>query len=193
MAKDSATQSADTLKQRRSAAKQLTSPDLLGAHLQCNVLGSAVEQSDLTLHEMSRAVSARADEVMAGNLAGLERRLAVQAGSLDTLFNQLADRALMNMGQGHYLEAADKYMRLALKAQAQCRATIEAIHQMHNPVTIIKQTNIAQGHQQVVNGSPSGPGKTQTVESKLLPADPVSVTAEGLRHDLDSRKTAATV
>ena len=183
---------ADTLKQRRSAAMQMTSPQLLGACMQSSLLGDDVlSRSDLTLHEMTVAVTERADEVIAGNLTGLERRLAIQANSLDTLFNRLADRAAQNMGQ--HLDAVEKYMRLALKAQAQCRATIETIHLMHNPTQIIRQTNIAQGHQQVVNGGQDGAGKIESVQSKLLAAEPVSVTAEGLKHDLDSRKAAATV
>ncbi len=183
---------ADTLKQRRSAAMQMTGPQLLGAHMQSILLGDDVlDRSDLTLHEMTMAVTERADEVIAGNLTGLERRLAIQANSLDTIFNRLADRAAQNMGQ--HLDAVEKYMRLALKAQAQCRATIETIHLMHNPTQIIRQTNIAQGHQQVVNGTQGGAGKIESVQSKLLDAPQQSMTAEGLKHDLDSRKAAAAV
>jgi hypothetical protein len=47
-------------------------------------------------------------------------------------------------------------MRLALKAQAQCRATIETLATMKNPPLVIaKQANISAGHQQVNNGAPS--------------------------------------
>jgi hypothetical protein len=45
------------------------------------------------------------------------------------------------MGQGQYLDAADKYMRLALKAQSQCRTTVEALGELKNlqPVAFIHQ------------------------------------------------------
>ena len=44
-------------------------------------------------------------------------------------------------------------MRLALKAQNQCRATLQALVQLKQPsqTTFVKQANIAQGHQQVNN------------------------------------------
>jgi hypothetical protein len=47
--------------------------------------------------------------------------------------------AALNMGQ--YLDAADKYMRLALKAQSQCRTTVEALGELKNlqPVAFIHQ------------------------------------------------------
>ena len=47
-------------------------------------------------------------------------------------------------------------MRLALKAQAQCRATIETLAAMKNPpVVIARQANISNGPQQVNNGEPT--------------------------------------
>jgi hypothetical protein len=43
-------------------------------------------------------------------------------------------------------------MRLALKAQAQCRSTIEALVALKNPpVVYAKQANISAGHQQINN------------------------------------------
>ena len=144
--------------------------------------------ADLTLAEMYAANHERAGKVIDGDLSGLERRLAVQAASLDLLFNQLASRSVLNMGQ--HLDAAEKYMKLALKAQAQCRTTVEAIHLMHNPTQIIRQTNIAQGHQQVVNSGSAG--KLETEQNKLLSADQQPA-AQGMLYDLDSRKKAAAV
>ncbi len=190
--KPKASDQPDQAKTRHKAAMQMTGSLLTAAHMQCNLLGEEVlNRSELTLAEMYAANHERAGQVIDGDLSGLERRLAVQAASLDLLFNQLASRSVLNMGQ--HLDAAEKYMKLALKAQAQCRATIEAIHLMHNPTQIIRQTNIAQGHQQVVNGTQGGAGKLESVQSKLLDAPQQSMTAEGLKHDLDSRKAAATV
>ena len=54
---------------------------------------------------------------------------------------------------GEYIEASERYMRLALKAQAQCRATIETLAAIKNPpVVIARQANISNGPQQVNNG-----------------------------------------
>jgi hypothetical protein len=54
---------------------------------------------------------------------------------------------------GEYMQAAETYMRLALKAQAQCRATLETLGSIKNPPVIYaRQANIANGPQQVNNG-----------------------------------------
>ena len=56
------------------------------------------------------------------------------------------------MNTGEYLDATDRYMRLALKAQAQCRATVETLAEIKNPPTLFaRQANIAHGPQQVNN------------------------------------------
>jgi hypothetical protein len=57
--------------------------------------------------------------------------LVAQAASLNSIFTELARRAGLNMGE--YIGATESYMRLALKAQAQCRATIETLAAMKNP------------------------------------------------------------
>ncbi len=47
-------------------------------------------------------------------------------------------------------------MRMALKAQNQCRMTLETLAALKNPrVIVAQQTNIANGPQQVNNGPPS--------------------------------------
>jgi hypothetical protein len=66
-------------------------------------------------------------------------------------------------------------MRLALKAQSQCRATLETLATVKNPpVLFAKQANIANGPQQVNNGTPApGPapaGKVETISNELMEA-----------------------
>ena len=56
----------------------------------------------------------------------------------------------MNMDE--YIEATERYMRLALKAQGQCRATLETLAAIKNPpVVFARQANFANGPQQVNN------------------------------------------
>lgn len=76
--------------------------------------------------------------------------LAIQAHTLDTMFNELARRSWTNV-DGGYIEAGERYMRLALKAQSQCCTTIETLSEMKNPkpVAFVRQANIANGPQQV--------------------------------------------
>ena len=95
---------------------------------------------------------AKAKLIKAGDLSDLETTLTSQAAALDTIFNEMARRAAMNMGQ--HLGATESYMRLALKAQGQCRSTLETLAEVKFPkaaATFIRQANIA-GQQQVNNG-----------------------------------------
>lgn len=98
------------------------------------------------------ALMAQIIEVRSGNLQSAERTLVAQANTLDAIFNELARRSALNMGE--YINAAERYMRLALKAQSQCRATLETLAAIKNPPVIYaKQANISNGPQQVNNGA----------------------------------------
>ncbi len=65
------------------------------------------------------------------------------------MFTELGRRAA---GQ-QYLAPFETHMRLALKAQAQCRATLETLAEIKQPkqVALVRQANIAHGPQQVNN------------------------------------------
>jgi len=66
-----------------------------------------------------------------GDLQIASRLLASQAVSLDAMFTELARRSGANMGG--YPDAAALYMRLALRAQSNCRTTVEALAKLHQP------------------------------------------------------------
>jgi hypothetical protein len=107
--------------------------------------------TDLT--ESVAVLTAAVAKVNAGDLSEAEALLTAQAVALNAIFTELARRASLNMGE--YLNAAEVYMRLSLKAQAQCRATLETLAEIKNPrpVAFVKQANIAQGPQQVNNAA----------------------------------------
>lgn len=111
---------------------------------------------ELDLTESARSLRDMAKTVHGGDLEPAEAMLLAQATSLNAIFCELARRSGLNMGE--YLDAADRYMRLALKAQAQCRATLEALAEIKNPrpVAFVKQANIAHGPQQVNNSAAPG-------------------------------------
>lgn len=93
--------------------------------------------------------------VQDGNLEHPKAMLMAQANALNALFFSLTKRSLANARDGHYLDAADRYMRLALKAQAQATRTLEVLSEIVNPrpVAYVRQANIAQTQQ--VNNSPA--------------------------------------
>lgn len=92
----------------------------------------------------------KVDKINAGDLKDLESTLTVQVTSLDAIFNLMAMRA----NSADSMSKLETYMRLGLKAQAQCARTIEVLAAMKNPPVIFaKQANIANGNQQVNNGN----------------------------------------
>jgi hypothetical protein len=113
----------------------------------------------------------------------MEEMLITQAHTLDLIFNNLTRRAVANMQEG-YVPVAETYLRLALKAQSQSRASIESLAQIKNPpVVYARQANFAAGHQQVNNGGEaSRVREIETTPTKLL---------EGQHGErLDTRTTA---
>lgn len=90
-----------------------------------------------------------------GDLQGCENMLIGQAHALQSMFVHLSRRAIKQ----EYLKNFAAFLRLALKAQSQCRATIETLAELKYPkqATFIKQANIA-NQQQVNNGGMAKPG-----------------------------------
>lgn len=99
-----------------------------------------------------------------GDLTRAEAMLMSQAHSLDAIFNEFCKRAALNMGE--FLPAVETYMRMALKAQSQCRATLQTLGEIKAPrsIAFIRQANVANGPQQVNNG-PTLPPREQPPDS----------------------------
>lgn len=136
-------------------------------------------ENDLT--SLYEGVRAQIAAVASGHLDGPEAILVAQASSLNMIFTELARRSAANMGE--YIEASERYMRLALKAQAQCRATIETLATLKNPpIVYARQANIAAGHQQINNYAPT-PAASPAGNPKDQPNELLEVqNAECLEH-----------
>ena len=95
-------------------------------------------------------LNAETKEVINGDMSMMEAMLVGQAKALQTIFVSLARKAASQ----EYLKQYGTYMTLALKAQSQSRATIQALTELKYPkqVAFVKQANIAHGNQQVNNG-----------------------------------------
>lgn len=107
---------------------------------------------ELSLTDLVHVLKDQTDKVSSGDLGHAEAMLCAQATALNILFDELARRAALNMGQ--HLDATETYLKLALRAQSQCRTTLEALAAIKNPpVVFAKQANIAHGPQQVNNES----------------------------------------
>lgn len=148
-----------------TAAKAAISPSLnaaIAAHsYQRNLLGD-----DIPLMDLADALHAQSKRVQDGDLSGLEAMLVGQATALQSIFTSLVRRAQIQTQQKH-LEA---FLSLGLKAQAQSRATIQALAELkfpRQPATFVKQANISAGHQQINNhGAPGTAPRTREIESE---------------------------
>jgi hypothetical protein len=110
------------------------------------------------LNELVKSTRAAVGRAAKGGTDQADGLLTSQAIALNAVFLEMSRRAALNMGQ--HMGAMETYMRLALKAQSQCRTTLETLAEIKNPraVAFVKQANIAGGHQQVNNLAPEIPG-----------------------------------
>ncbi len=142
---------------------------------------------ELSLTDVVGELKAKTQAVHSGDLREAESILIAQATALNTLFAELARRAALNLGE--HIGAAETYLKLALRAQSQCRATLESLAGIKNPPVIFaKQANIAHGPQQVNNGVASEPTR---VEKNVNPPNELLGNDHGKRLDTGTASTAS--
>ena len=95
----------------------------------------------LTLNDIISTLRESVAEIKAGKMDQVEATLITQANTLDLVFNSLLRRAACQ----EMLPQYETFMRLALKAQSQCRTTLETLAEIKNPkpTAFIKQQNMA--------------------------------------------------
>ena len=104
----------------------------------------------LGINESVSVLQTAIESVRSGDTGIAESTMVAQAIALDSIFNELCRRAVLNMGE--HLDATERYMRLALKAQNQCRTTLESLVSAKCPsIVYTDQANISHGPQQVNN------------------------------------------
>lgn len=119
---------------------------------------------ELSLAALVKSVAEGMEEVSTGNLKRAEAMLYGQALALQAMFLNLSRRAVKQ----EYLKQWEAYMRMSLKAQNQCRMTLETLALLKNPpVVIAKPANINNGgKQQVNNGAPPSPAAPAAAADK---------------------------
>ncbi len=109
-----------------------------------------------------------AERVNAGDLGDVEALLTAQTVTLNAVFVNLAYKASKTRLMDHF----ESYLKLALKAQSQCRTTCEALAELKTPPIFTKQANIAA--QQVVNNGMMVAGsrvrESQTAQNEVMEA-----------------------
>lgn len=154
--------------QGRNYAKLITSAELAAYRvigiMQPKNLADEIDTPTLLATLRDQAVA-----VQGGNLAHAEAMLINQASALQSLFVRLSERA---MEQGH-MPNLEGFMRLALRAQSQCRATLETLSAIKNPpIVYARQANVTTGPQQINNGiaAPTRAREIENMQNGLLEA-----------------------
>lgn len=141
---------------------------------------------------MSQTIDSLQDKIKAskeGSTAVADEHLVGQATALNAVFNECFRRAALNMGE--YPEAMERYMRLGLKAQSQCRATLESLARIKNPpnVAFVRQANIAHGPQQVNNGHQASEAERDSARTGESKNEPIELLENSHGEWVDSEAT----
>lgn len=133
---------------------------------------------EANLQDLVNDLGEQAKSVQDGDMRPVEGMLYRQAKTLETIFASLVQRA----ARQENIKWFQTHLSLALKAQAQCRTTLEALAEIKNPrpVQFVKQANVTTGPQQINNtyaGASAHSGISPPAENlhsepnKLLEAD----------------------
>lgn len=143
--KDLSEKQANNLDKNESMEKFAMLPGLNAATV---IAGYGQEFGELSIFELSNNLSNVLDKFTNGNTFWCESMLLNQANALQAIFMNLSRRAAIT----NNLAREETLLRLAFKAQNQCRSTLQTLTAAKKPPTVFaKQANIAQGHQQVNN------------------------------------------
>ena len=162
-----------------AVAKILTMPEVGAA-------GTIRGLNDIhDVNALTKILSQQTADVIGGNMTRPEAMLLSQAHTLDALFNSLVMKGL---GQTH-MPHHESFLRLAYKAQSQCRSTLQTLSDIKNPsVVYAKQANITNGNQQINNGVPA----PRTQENKNYSNELLEHT-HGERLDIREKSTASCI
>jgi hypothetical protein len=120
---------------------------------------------ELSLTDCTAALKETAHGLNGGDMSAAVTMLAAQALALNAIFGELARVGKANIFKAP--EFADRYLRLAFKAQGQSRATLETLAAIKNPpVVFARQANINNGGQQQVNNGPAPADADQYAQAR---------------------------
>ncbi len=132
---------------RRRSGKVLAEPGIMNTLVMSQYARCLGE---LDIAGLMKALTEETAKVRNGDLSYVEAMLIGQATTLQTVFASL----LLKASSQDQLKHWESYMRMGLKAQNQCRMTLETLAAIKNPpVVFARQANIAHGPQQVNNSA----------------------------------------
>jgi hypothetical protein len=141
---------------------------------------------EMAIVDVASELSANIKDIQSGNMQSIEAMLVGQAQALQTMFVSLGRQAASKTQLAQYTA----FMNLALKAQSQSRATIQALTELKYPkqATYVNQANIANGNQQVNNAKCTH----APTHAKAILNQPNELLSEINNAEMDNRRTATT-
>lgn len=124
-----------------------------------------IHANELNVNDAMGSLKEIVSDVQKGDMSRPEAILMSQATTLDALFSALLRKASIQQHMPNY----EAFMRMALKAQAQCSLTLRTLSEIKNPrqgATFVRQMNNA--GQQVVNNNLTGAQETGKKQNELL-------------------------
>ena len=120
----------------QALARTVTNPESLSA----SVLTICQNIERTQVNEMVDELRQQSAAIHNNDMSRAESMLIAQAHTLDGLFAKLASQALTS----NDLSKFERYMKLALKAQSQSRATLQTLGEIKAPkqIAFVKQANI---------------------------------------------------
>jgi len=151
----------------REYARMLTSPEVAAYRIERAIQPKNLAD-DIDVPGLLATLRSHAAAVNAGDLSRAEAMLMNQADALQAIFVNLTERALWQEYHVHM----EGFMKLALKAQSQSRATLQTLAEVKNPpVVYARQANVTTGPQQINNGvDPTRARENQNSPNQLLGA-----------------------
>ena len=142
---------------------------------------------DAKLADVASVLSDKVKIIQDGDMKPIEAMLIGQAQALQTMFVALGRMAASKTQLAHYTA----FMNMALKAQSQSRATIQALTELKYPkqVAFVKQANITTGNQQINNGTPD----PSHVKEKTIISNALLVKGNHGSEKMDGRTARATI
>lgn len=171
----------DSKERFRNTARNMLKPDFRHGHAAQTLLHAQLKDSGFEpgLGDYADAVTEILDKAAQGDLLFASRMLAAQAVTLDNIFAETTRRMALNMGE--HLSATEAYARMAMKAQAGSRATLEALAKLHSPrEQTVRHVHVNEGGQAVIadqfhhhtGGQENGQAIEQPHATRTVPAGP---------------------
>src|SRR5699024_19238 len=176
-------QKKETQAQAQALARTVTNPESLSAAVLCLSKNIAVTNVNEMVDELKKQSAA----VHANDLSRAESMLIAQAHTLDGLFAKLSSHALTSTD----IDKFERYLKLALRSQAQARATLQTLGELKSPkqVAFVGQANIGQ---QVQVNNHAQPAENKTARTRKKQTEPNKLLEEPDGERMDTRKKGAT-